>query len=94
MTKVCGKAHIVDEVAKRLSIKKATIDEMYDAILDVAEQALLGGYRLSLQGIGSLKTVERAARKTYNPYAKKIMTIPKRKAVKFSISDTLKKSLN
>ncbi len=94
MSKICGKTYIVDEVAKKLSIKKATVDEIYDAILDVAKCALSDGYRLNLQKIGTLHTVDRKERKSRNPQTGELMTIPQHKGIKFSISEALKESIN
>jgi DNA-binding protein HU-beta len=94
MNKICGKTRIVNEVAAKLSITKSTVDEVYDAILDVAKCALSEGYRLNLQKIGTLHIVDRKERKTRNPQTGELMTIPKHKGVKFNISDTLKESIN
>ena len=67
MTKNCGKTHVIGAVAKKLSVKKTTIEEVYDAIFDVFKRSLSEEYKVILPEIGTLQPIDREERTTRNP---------------------------
>lgn len=63
------------------------------AFLKVAGDALAAGGDIRLQGIGTLKTVDVAARNSYNPSHKQKEVVPAHKRVRFIQSAVMSKAL-
>jgi len=72
---------------------KAGAEKAYDAFCDILAKAISSGEGVRLPGIGSFSVVERAARTGRNPQTGKTITIPARKAVKFSVAKGLSEDL-
>lgn len=56
--------------------------------------ALKQGKDFAIPGVGKIKVIQKAARIGRNPHTGQEVSIPARKAVKLSISSTLKEILN
>jgi nucleoid DNA-binding protein len=85
-----SKAELTDLVAERTSQPKALTDEIVQAFLDLAADALGKGTRLELRDFGVFECKERAARKGRNPSTGEVMEIPAGASVKFKPSQKLK----
>jgi DNA-binding protein HU-beta len=72
---------------------KAGAEKAYDAFCAILEKAVSSGEGVRLPGIGSFSVVKRAARTGRNPQTGKTITIPARKAVKFSVAKGLSDGL-
>lgn len=90
------KVELADLIKKRIeeNISRSTIEK----ILDIAGEAYLSDLKKEnsspILGLGSLKIVERAARQGRNPQTGEPISIPARKAPKFTPSKALKNVLN
>jgi DNA-binding protein HU-beta len=75
----------------------AASQDMVDMVLDAAGKAALAmldkGVYVPLSGLGMLKAVKRAARAVRNPKTGELMTIPARKAARFTPCKALKDAL-
>ena len=72
---------------------KKDISQVVDIILDAIVEALKEGRRVEIRGFGSFSVRQRKARSTKNPRTGKIMQIPPRKNLHFTMSKSLKEAL-
>lgn len=72
---------------------KKDISQVVDIILDSIVDALAEGRRVEIRGFGSFSVRQRKARSTKNPRTGKIMDIPPRKNLHFTMSKSLKEAL-
>lgn len=91
-------ADFIEAVYAELGPDTKVAKSVVKTVLDAAENAGLqllqekGGIRLF--GLGSLKSVKRAARKGRNPRTGKEIDIPAKNAVKYTPSKAVKTALN
>ena len=69
-------------------------DTIYKNFVSFISDKLVSGESVELQGIGTLKIVERAGRTGRNPKTKEAINIPAKKAIKFKTSPKFKEKLN
>lgn len=77
-----NKGDIISQVADATSMSKAQVKKVLDATLDIIVKSAVKGDKISLTGYMTFKTVDRKARKGFNPSTKKPITIPAKKVVK------------
>ncbi|OGQ99288.1 MAG: integration host factor subunit beta [Deltaproteobacteria bacterium RIFOXYD12_FULL_57_12] len=88
------KRDLINEVTENLEgYLKKDIDQAVEIILETMADALTQGRRVEIRGFGSFAVRERKARKTKNPKTGKIMNIPPRKTLHFTMSKSLKDAL-
>lgn len=88
------KRELIDEVAKELNnYLKKDINQAVDIILDAITDAVSEGNRVEIRGFGSFSVRSRKARVTKNPKTGKIMSIPPRKTLNFTMSKSIKEPL-
>lgn len=85
------KRDLINEVAKQAdSLLKKDVEEAIDIMLDTIGGALAQGRRVEIRGFGSFAVRQRKERQTKNPRTGKIMDIPPRKTINFTMSKSLK----
>lgn len=88
------KRELVNEVAAQLNdYYKQDIAQAVDVILEEISAALIEGRRVEIRGFGSFSVRNRKPRSTKNPKTGKIMHIPDRKTLHFTMSKSLKEVL-
>jgi nucleoid DNA-binding protein len=88
------KRDLVDEITNNLDgFLKKDISQAVDIILDTMVDSLDEGQRVEIRGFGSFSVRQRKARQTKNPKTGKIMDIPPRKTLHFTMSKSLKEAL-
>lgn len=88
------KRDLVDEITNNLDgFLKKDINQAVDIILDTMADSLDEGQRVEIRGFGSFSVRQRKARQTKNPKTGKIMDIPPRKTLHFTMSKSLKEAL-
>ena len=88
------KRDLVSEVAEKAEgFLKKDIDQAVDIILETIADALCEGRRVEIRGFGSFCVRQRKARCTKNPKTGKVMEIPPRKTLHFTMSKSLKDPL-
>ena len=76
------------------TLSKATIERLVDDYQELIKETLLSGEKFAIHGLGSLETVERAARTGHNPKTKEVIHIPAKRTVRFNVSQGIKDELN
>jgi len=87
------KKDLVDKVSSELSMQKQDISLAVDIMLETMATALMDERRIELRGFGSFSVRARKPRSTKNPRTGKIMNIPDRKTLHFTMSKSLKEAL-
>ncbi len=85
------KRELVNEVAEKLDdYYKQDVAQAVDIILAEISQALVEDRRVEIRGFGSFSVRTRKPRTTKNPKTGKMMDIPERKTLHFTMSKSLK----
>ena len=89
------KRELVNKVTEKLGPDyfKQDIAEAVDIILEEISTALTDGRRVEIRGFGSFSVRTRKPRTTKNPKTGKMMNIPARKTLHFTMSKSLKEVL-
>ncbi len=88
------KRELVNEVSEQLGgYYKQDVTQAVDIILEEISQALTEGRRVEIRGFGSFSVRTRKPRTTKNPKTGKLMDIPSRKTLHFTMSKSLKEIL-
>ena len=72
---------------------KKDVSQAIDIMLDSIVEALAENRRVEIRGFGSFSVRQRKARTTKNPRTGKVMEIPSRKNLHFTMSKSLKDAL-
>jgi nucleoid DNA-binding protein len=88
------KSELVKRINKEIGITAHDASETINYIFDAIAAELKAGGSYNQDCFGTFKIVERAARIGRNPTTGERISIPKKKAVKFIISGSLKKDIN
>ena len=88
------KNDLIEKISSELpGCLKKDIREAVDIVLDTIAGALEEGRRVEIRGFGSFSVRSRKARVTKNPKTGKVMNIPSRRTVHFTMSKSLKDPL-
>ena len=87
------KKDIVDKVSADLGMQKQDVTVAVDIMLETMIQALKDERRIELRGFGSFSLRQRKPRNTKNPRTGKVMDIPQRQTLHFTMSKSLKEAL-
>lgn len=87
------KKDLIDKVSGELSMQKQDVGVAVDILLETMTEALVEERRIELRGFGSFSVRTRKPRSTKNPRTGKIMDIPNRKTLHFTMSKSLKEAL-
>ena len=88
------KRELVSEAAEQLEeYYKQDVSQALDIILEDISSALTAGRRVEIRGFGSFSVRTRRPRTTKNPKTGKMMNIPARKTLHFTMSKSLKETL-
>ncbi len=87
------KKDLVDKVSGELAMQKQDVSLAVDIMLETMAAALVEERRIELRGFGSFSVRSRKPRSTKNPRTGKIMDIPDRKTLHFTMSKSLKEAL-
>ncbi|MEA2114889.1 MAG: HU family DNA-binding protein [Thermodesulfobacteriota bacterium] len=88
------KRELINGVSERLGdYYKQDVAQAVDIILEEISQALTEDRRVEIRGFGSFSVRTRKPRTTKNPKTGKMMDIPARKTLHFTMSKSLKEVL-
>lgn len=85
-----NKTELVEALAARADIPKATAGKSIDALLAIISETMAQGDSVSVVGFGTFKTSERAARTGKNPKTGETLQIPASTVPKFVPGSALK----
>ena len=85
-----NKGELIDKVAEKAGVTKKQADAILSATLEVVQEAVANGDKVTLVGFGSFESRERAAREGRNPATGKPITIPATKVPAFAAGKQFK----
>jgi DNA-binding protein HU-beta len=88
------KTDLVDAIAGKVKISKATALEAVDALTDAITGALKKGDKVTLIGFGTFDVVKRAAREGVNPKTRQKINIKASKSPRFKAGKAFKAVVN
>ncbi|MCR5494023.1 MAG: HU family DNA-binding protein [Treponema sp.] len=88
------KQELVNEMASELGITKKLCGETLNTMLEEIVKTLETGGKYTQPGFGTFKTAERNEHVGRNPATGKKMLYPKKRRLKFKVSDILKDEIN
>jgi DNA-binding protein HU-beta len=91
---IMNQVQLIDALALEMETTKKDAKVALNAILNVIEDALVAGEKISLSGFGNFEVKERAERNGVNPQTGEKLVIPACKAPVFKASKVLKESVN
>lgn len=89
-----NKTELIDALAKRANLTKATAKDVVDGVLAEISDAVVRGEDVAIAGFGSFKTAQRSARAGRNPKTKEAIKIPASTSVRFVAGKALKDAVN
>jgi DNA-binding protein HU-beta len=84
------KTDFIKAVAEKTGVSQKETKLVIDSALQVIEEALKSGQKVTLTGFGTFEVRERQARDGVNPQTREKIKIPATKTPGFSASSTLK----
>lgn len=88
------KSELVTVIAKKANITKAKAKELFEAIIETLQKALIKGEVISLKNFGTLCVTTSKERIGRNPKTGEVVSIPACRKVKFKTSKHLKSTIN
>ena len=85
---------LVEVISKKAETTKIVADRTLNSLVKSVVQTLKTGEDVTLVGFGCFKVVDRSAREGRNPQTGEKLTIPARKALKFTAGKALKDAIN
>lgn len=91
--KVLTKNQIIKEVSAKTNIPAKDIARVFETLNTLALSEVKKNGKFRLLDLGKLVLRQRKARKMMNPFTKKMITVPAKKVVRFSVSKAVKDQL-
>lgn len=88
------KAGLVDSVYDRVGVSKKDAGDYVDIVLEMMKETLESGDELKVSGFGKFEVRHKGERIGRNPQSGVEIMIPKRKVLRFKVSQVLKDELN
>lgn len=90
IAKQMNKGELIDKVAEKAGCTKKQANDIVSATLEVLEEAVAEGEKVTLVGFGSFEQRERKAREARNPRSGEPIAIPATKVPVFSAGKQFK----
>ncbi len=89
-----SKTSLIAQIANQLNVSKNMAKQLVDAFLDSVTSSLAKGKEVKIQGFGTFKVSNRAARNGVNPRTGESLKIPAMKVASFKAGKDLKTKVN
>lgn len=88
------KQEIIAQMSLELGITKKQCNETLNQMLECIVEALEAGKKFCQPGFGTFKTVDYSQRVGINPVSAQKMVYPKKRRLKFKVSEKFKEEIN
>jgi len=85
-----NKGELVDKMHEASGLSKSDAEAALNAFIEVVQDAVAGGDKVTIPGFGNFSQSARAEREGRNPATGATMTIPATKVAKFSVGAKFK----
>lgn len=87
------KTELTKAIADVVGIPQSDVRDVFKAMETIITNQLAKGEKVALPGIGTLKTQHRKARPARNPKTGESAMVPERRAIKLTVSTSLKATI-
>jgi DNA-binding protein HU-beta len=77
------KVEIINKIGENIALPKKDIEKLIDYLVQIIQDALKDGQKVSITGLGSFSVKERKGRTARNPKTGEKVEVPPKKVVKF-----------
>lgn len=88
-----NKAELVEAISEQTKQTKREVNLTVSTLLDVIQEAIANGNKVTLVGFGTFESRDRQAREGYNPKTGEAMAIAAKKVPAFSAGKDFKKKV-
>jgi DNA-binding protein HU-beta len=88
-----NKGELVDAVAAKTQLSKKQVDAILTSTLDVIQEAVATGQKVTLVGFGTFEARQRQAREGRNPSTGQVISIPETTVPVFSAGKLFKEKV-
>ena len=88
-----NKKEVTSKMSREAGITFLQAEKAFNSMIEGIKDSLKKGERVTFSGFGSFEVKKRKARKGRNPKTGEVISIPKKKRVKFNPSKSFKDSL-
>lgn len=88
------KAHLVDQIVDSTQLEKQDCEKIVSSLFATITAALQAGERIDIQGFGTFKVKDQAARQARNPRTGEAVSVPAKKVAAFKPSNEIAELLN
>jgi DNA-binding protein HU-beta len=89
-----NKSELVEAIAEQTGLTKADSERALSALIEIVQNSVRGGDKVTLPGFGSFSVTERKARTGRNPQTGASIKIAASKAPKFTAGSAFKNTVN
>jgi nucleoid DNA-binding protein len=89
-----NKTELIEAIAEKADLTKAKADEAVNALLDIVQDAVKSGEKVTIPGFGTFSVSDRKARAGRNPLTGAPLQIAASKAPKFTAGSGFKAAVN
>lgn len=89
-----NKSELISTISDKINVEERDVKEVIDSFLEVVEEVIESGDKLTLVGFGTFETVNRKARTGKNPQTGRTIEIPAATVPKFKPGSKLKAAAN
>lgn len=93
-TTTYGKTNLVEDVMRRANLGRTDATAAVNAVLDIIQENIVAGQRVTLTGFGTFQQSHYQARKGVNIRTKQPITIPARTSVRWTPGSLFKSALS
>lgn len=83
------KIEIINKIGENIALPKKDIEKVIDYLVQVIQEALKEGQKVSITGLGSFFVKERKGRIARNPKTGEKVEVPAKKVAKFKVGKDL-----
>jgi nucleoid DNA-binding protein len=88
-----GKQNLVDDLMRNAGLTRTQAQAAVDTTINLIQEQVQAGNRVTLPGFGTWQRTERAARVGTNPQTREKINIPAQTSVRFSPGSTFKSNV-
>lgn len=89
-----NRTELISVVAEQTATTKKDTAAVVEKVFEVIANTVAMGDKVAISGFGTFSEIEAKARTSRNPRTGEIVEVPAKNKMKFSVSKTLKESLN
>lgn len=87
-------SELISEITDRANLKKTDAKAAVDTMVDIITECAQKGENVAVNNLGTFRSKLMPEREGHNPATGEKVTVPAHKALRLSVSSTMKKAIN